>query len=636
MVLAAMMVFAISIVTVVAYSSSAERDAKRSTAKDEAYHLAEAGLAEAISIVGNASDPTVTNLLPSTVRNFNGGTATYSGTYDGSTATWSITSTGQVNNPSNPGTVGVKRTLTQTATVQPLVAGATAPEWDRFFNADASSCMNIDTVTITANVTSAGGLCLQNTGTIAGTSSVVEVGGNVTQTASSSGSPTQNAGTASGWTNSTRVTTSDDSDATNVIAGSGNGANLNSTSFGFSVPSNATITGITATVERAASALSSVRDLNVFLLKAGSPVGTDHAFTATNWGTTDATVTYGTSTDLWGTTWTPTDINASNFGLRFRARNVNGSSRTANVDYVEIQVYYEVVSSTIGTAGSPIARAEVGGTCQSGSKTAHTPCSGADRVYAGTYTTTPPNLTKPAIDFAYWYQNAKPGPKHNCTSGSFPGGFDNDSTYNNSLPDVGNGNEDLDITPTNTNYDCQYWENGQMVGRIAWNHTTHVMNIKGTIFVDGPVRFDKDGQLVNYNGRAILYSAGNIEFDEVVCAGGTGTFNCYNNMSNWDPETNMMIIVSGGWSEYDQGDDCCPLRDAGFQGVMYAKDQCVIHQLFHSSGPVICNQIQIVDDTGTWPTFYPWPPLQTLIAGQMYGSFASAADYDLTLGKELG
>ena len=106
MVLAAMMVFAISIVTVVAYSSSAERAAKRSTAKDEAYHLAEAGLAEAMSIVGNASDPTVTNLLPSTVRNFNGGTATYSGTYDGSTATWSITSTGQVANPSSPGAAG--------------------------------------------------------------------------------------------------------------------------------------------------------------------------------------------------------------------------------------------------------------------------------------------------------------------------------------------------------------------------------------------------------------------------------------------------------------------------------------------------------------------------------------------------
>ena len=98
----------------------------------------------------------------------------------------------------------------------------------------------------------------------------------------------------------------------------------------------------------------------------------------------------------------------------------------------------------------------------------------------------------------------------------------------------------------------------------------------------------------------------------------------------------MLIIVSGGWSEYDQGNDCCPLRNAGFQGVMYARDQCLIHEAFRSSGPVICDQIQILDDTGTWPTFYPWPPLQTLIAGQMYGSFASAADYDLILGHELG
>ena len=115
---------------------------------------------------------------------------------------------------------------------------------------------------------------------------------------------------------------------------------------------------------------------------------------------------------------------------------------------------------------------------------------------------------------------------HNCTSGSFPGGFDNDSTYNNSLPDVGNGNEDLDVTPTNTSYDCQYWENGQMVGQIAWNHVTHLMNIKGTIFVDGPVRFDKDGQLVNYNGRAILYSAGTSSSTRSSAPAGTARTNC--------------------------------------------------------------------------------------------------------------
>ena len=273
------------------------------------------------------------------------------------------------------------------------------------------------------------------------------------------------------------------------------------------------------------------------LLKAGSPVGTDHAATATNWGTTDATVTYGTSTDLWGTTWTPAQINASNFGLRFRARNVNGSSRTANADYVEIQVYWEVVSSSIGTLASPIARAEVGGTCRYGSWTAHTPCSTVDGVYAGTYTTTPPNLTKPTIDFAYWYQNAKPGPMHNCTTGSFPRGFDNNSTFDNSLPDS-NDELERDMTPHSSNYDCQYWENGQMIGRIAWNHTTHVMTIKGEIFIDGDIRWDEDGALSNYQGRAIIYSAGNVEFDEVVCAGGNGSNNCYaGNMSAWDPET---------------------------------------------------------------------------------------------------
>jgi hypothetical protein len=473
--IAILIVLAIAVVGVIAFSSAGARDSSRSQAENVAFSVAEAGVNVALSILGNAPNPTVPTLLPATTTTVEGGTVDYSGSY--SNGVWTILATSHVANPSGPGTGEITRTLNQKVTVQPLVPGATAPEWDRLFHNRTDVCLTIDTVTIPASVTSRGDLCLLRTAKITGSRSLVEVGRDVTIAAP-------------------------------------NGA--------------------------------------------------------------------------------------------------------------------------IGAAGSPISRAEVVGTCKYGSQAAHSPCSGVDTVYAGTYTTTPPHLVKPTVDMAYWYDHAKPGPKHPCTTGSFPGGFDNDALWNRSLPDYGNDNEDIDqVTPSFVSYSCKVIENGQLVGEISWDHNTHVLKIHGTIFIDGNVRFDRDGQLVNYQGRAIIYAAGDLEYDEVVCAGGNGTRNCWSDMSNWDPEQNMMIILSGGWSEYDQGDDCCPLRPAAFQGVMYARDHCLIHQQFRSSGPILCDEIRI-QNLGGWPSFYEWPALQSLIAGQMYGSFAMAADYKLILGEQVG
>ena len=45
-----------------------------------------------------------------------------------------------------------------------------------------------------------------------------------------------------------------------------------------------------------------------------------------------------------------------------------------------------------------------------------------------------------------------------------------------------------------------------------------------------------------------------------------------------------------------------------------------MHEFFKLSGPVICNQIQINDgiETGTYPTFSAFPPLGSLVDGQVY------------------
>lgn len=274
-------------------------------------------------------------------------------------------------------------------------------------------------------------------------------------------------------------------------------------------------------------------------------------------------------------------------------------------------------TSSAGRGNDPLDWAEIGGTCKFAGQQPRRPCrNGDDKIYAARIGARPENLTKPVVDLQYWYENAKPGPRRNCTVGSFPGGFDNNTTHNNSRTGS------AEITPAFSSYSCKYIESGERVGEISWNHQTHVLTIHGTIAIDGDLRFDDDGQLVNYQGRGIIYAAGDLEFDEVVCAGGNGTRDCWNDPSDWDPEENMMIVLTGGWSEYDQG-ATLPLRHAAFQGVMYAEEHCLVHQGFRSSGPIICEDVRIqqggLGQGGGWPSFYSWPPLESLIPAQLYG-----------------
>jgi Tfp pilus assembly protein PilX len=421
-----------------------------------------------------------------------------------------------------------------------------------------------------------------------------------------------------------------------------------------------TQTGVTrsAAVAAAFAPLGDLADQDVYLLKNGAPAGTDHA-TANAWTTADSTQTYGGQTDLWGTAWTAADVNASNFGLRLAVRNSSATaSNTASVDYVTVTVYY--APSMLGAdSATPIGQANVSGTCVLGAQGGHAPCGSADNVFASTTSTTAQNLGKPTIDLDYWWHNAKPGPKHPCTVSSGPvPTFDNNAgstnTYDRSLTDNG------EITPENASYTCQVWENGVLAGELSWDRTTRVLKVKGTIFRDGNFRFDDDGKVTHYQGRAIIYAPGQLEFDEQVCAGGSGTASCFGypypsaSAGSWDPTQNLLILLTGNTgpyaSEYDQGATrCSPSGTAacpngylpgGFQGIVYSNGECVIHQQFQISGPVMCDTITIQNgqngDGDGFPTFYSWPDLGPLIDGQIYVNTATADTFQLVLGPSDG
>lgn len=133
---------------------------------------------------------------------------------------------------------------------------------------------------------------------------------------------------------------------------------LKCVSYGFAIPSGATITGVRVNVERKSSSTDNggSRDAGMRLVKAGVIGATDRA-TATIYTTSDVTETHGTATDLWGDSWTPADINNANFGAAFMTTkpSSSGSAQTVGVDVITILVDY--IADTTPPVVSSIVRA---------------------------------------------------------------------------------------------------------------------------------------------------------------------------------------------------------------------------------------------------------------------------------------
>jgi hypothetical protein len=166
-------------------------------------------------------------------------------------------------------------------------------------------------------------------------------------------------GTAAGFANSAGLT--------------GNTNNLDITGLGFNVPAGATITGIEVDVFRGTNRYNAVTDVTVQLMKASSPVGSNRAVSG-YWpailvgqpasvfyevpGSGGIKQQYGSGGDLWGTTWAPTDVNSSTFGVRIVANQANTATTTGGITYVGgdpqtpviVKVYYKAAASDLGSA----------------------------------------------------------------------------------------------------------------------------------------------------------------------------------------------------------------------------------------------------------------------------------------------
>jgi len=156
------------------------------------------------------------------------------------------------------------------------------------------------------------------------------------------------------WTNVDNIKTSNNSYSTATKTNSAVGEKtqcLQATNFGFNIPAGSTINGIEVVIEEKASHQSSYLwvadyvsgDGGVFIIKSDGTIGTTNRGLGIGdkWATTDTEESYGSSTDLWGETWSASDINDSDFGVCVQpVIRPTGADVTAYVDHIQMKVYY--------------------------------------------------------------------------------------------------------------------------------------------------------------------------------------------------------------------------------------------------------------------------------------------------------
>jgi hypothetical protein len=122
---------------------------------------------------------------------------------------------------------------------------------------------------------------------------------------------------------------------------------LKATGLNFSIPSYSSICGVTVEIEERATGLiltASVKDQEVRLIKNGVITGNNYAKGA-DWTSSDTYHSYGSSSDTWGLSLTPADVNASNFGVAISVKltALVAALPSADIDHIHVKVTYNPI-----------------------------------------------------------------------------------------------------------------------------------------------------------------------------------------------------------------------------------------------------------------------------------------------------
>lgn len=138
------------------------------------------------------------------------------------------------------------------------------------------------------------------------------------------------------WTNPTNIEANDGASAT-ILPGTATTDDLRGGGFGFSIASTDTILGIILEVGGVNCAANGVEQFNTVALEGGGGASANRA-AGTFISTTLTTYTFGGSSDLWGTTWTPAQINAGGFVGNISFSSTGTGPGTISVDFFRITV----------------------------------------------------------------------------------------------------------------------------------------------------------------------------------------------------------------------------------------------------------------------------------------------------------
>ncbi len=122
--------------------------------------------------------------------------------------------------------------------------------------------------------------------------------------------------------------------------------------FGFTIPLNATITGIEVEIlQRVNSPGGGIHDSILMLALNGNTFGYNYA-SPFNWLDTPNQNYYGASSDTWGYIWTPAQINDSTFGLNYMITDTS-YDQAASVDHLVMTVHYQTGSGIFSQTSNP-------------------------------------------------------------------------------------------------------------------------------------------------------------------------------------------------------------------------------------------------------------------------------------------
>jgi hypothetical protein len=151
-----------------------------------------------------------------------------------------------------------------------------------------------------------------------------------------------------------------------------------------------------------------------------------------------------------------------------------------------------------------------------------------------------------------------------------------------------------------------FWDNADTGGELAWNAATKTLTAKGTIFIDGSAKV-ANGALNMYNGQAAIYLSGTFYLDGMLCGGASGA-SC--NFANWNPNTEMLMIVANGTGgQVPSADSINLINNSQFEGGLFGTGKVEFGNNSFSDGPVMGSEIILANNvtTNAFPTITTVP-----------------------------